>query len=118
MGRFIIDYKGDIKTLKRLCQRVQELPELGTEHDQAYYGDLGQQAYEHSLIEEGNPHHVTADDLGLGNVLHQIRAIMVENGMIMVWATHNDEPIADHEGVYLSFPGVSAPDVENNLLWH
>jgi hypothetical protein len=118
MGRFIIDYKGDIKTLKRLCQRVQELPELGTEHDQAYYGDLGQQAYEHSLIEEGNPHHVTADDLGLGNVLNQIRAIMVAIGMLKVWATHNDEPIADHEGVYLSFHGVSAPDVENNLLWH
>ena len=75
MGRFIIDYKGDIKTLKRLCQRVQELPELGTEHDQAI-------------------------------------------GMLKVWATHNDEPIADHEGVYLSFHGVSAPDVENNLLWH
>ena len=92
--------------------------ELGTEHDQAYYGDLGQQAYEHSLIEEGNPHHVTADDLGLGNVLNQIRAIMVAIGMLKVWATHNDEPIADHEGVYLSFHGVSAPDVENNLLWH
>ena len=118
MGRFIIDYKGDIKTLKRLCQRVQELPELVTEHDQAYYGDLGQQAYEHSLIEEGNPHQVTADDLGLGNVLNQIRAIMVAIGMLKVWATHNDEPIADHEGVYLSFHGVSAPDVENNLLWH
>ena len=38
--------------------------------------------------------------------------------MLKVWATHNDEPIADHEGVYLSFHGVSAPDVENNLLWH
>ena len=118
MGRFIIDYKGDIKTLKRLCQRVQELPELGTEHDQAYYGDLGQQAYEHSELREGNPHNVTADDLGLGNVLNQIRAIMMAIGMLKFWQTHDDEAMTDHNGVLISFHGVSAPDVENNLLWH
>ena len=118
MANFHITYTGKNKTIKRLCERIDGLPELGTEHDQAYYGDLGQQAYEHSLIEEGNPHHVTADDLGLGNVLNQIRAIMVAIGMLKVWATHNDEPMADHEGVYISFHGVSAPDVENNLLWH
>ena len=41
---------------------------LGEGHDNAYYGDLGKAAYEHSQLTSGNPHNVTKDDIGLGNV--------------------------------------------------
>lgn len=118
MANFRITYTGKNKTIQQLCRRVNGLAELGTSHNEAYYGDLGQQAYEHSQLREGNPHNVTADDLGLGNVLNQIRAIMMAIGMLKFWQTHNDEAMTDHNGVLISFHGVSAPDVENNLLWH
>ena len=118
MADFDINYTGDDKVIKRLCERVNHLASLGETHDNAYYGDRGKEAYDHSQLQSGNPHNVTAADLGLENVLSQIRAIMVAIGMLKFWQTHNDEPITDHQGVYLSFHGVSAPDVENNLLWH
>ena len=41
---------------------------LGVTHKDAYYGDLGQIAYEHSQLRSGNPHNVTKDEVGLGNV--------------------------------------------------
>ena len=41
--------------------------ELGTGHEDAYYGDLGQTAYEHSQLRSGNPHNVTKGEVGLGN---------------------------------------------------
>lgn len=113
-----ITYEKNSKVIKRLCERVNNLAPLGEEHDNAYYGDKGKEAYDHSQLREGNPHNVTAADLGLENVLSQIRAIMIAIGMLKFWNTHNNEPITDHEGTYISFHGVSAPDVENNLLWH
>lgn len=42
--------------------------ELGTGHEDAFYGDLGQTAYEHSQLRSGNPHNVTKSDVELGNV--------------------------------------------------
>ncbi len=42
--------------------------ELGTGHEDAFYGDLGQAAYEHSQLRSGNPHNVTKSDVELGNV--------------------------------------------------
>lgn len=41
--------------------------ELGTDADDAYYGDKGKIAYDHSLLLVGNPHEVTKDDVGLAN---------------------------------------------------
>lgn len=38
---------------------------LGVTHDTAYYGDLGQSAYEHTLVVTGNPHQVTKAEVGL-----------------------------------------------------
>lgn len=39
--------------------------ELGTSHTNAYYGDQGDTAYQHSQLTSGNPHHVTAADLDI-----------------------------------------------------
>ena len=42
--------------------------ELGDASTNAYRGDRGKTAYEHSQLTSGNPHHVTASDVGLGSV--------------------------------------------------
>ena len=41
---------------------------LGTTSSTAYYGDKGKTAYDHSQVTSGNPHNVTASDVGLGSV--------------------------------------------------
>jgi hypothetical protein len=41
---------------------------LGETSSTAYRGDYGKAAYDHSLVVTGNPHNVTASDVGLGNV--------------------------------------------------
>ncbi len=41
---------------------------LGETEATAYRGDRGKTAYDHSQITSGNPHNVTANDVGLGNV--------------------------------------------------
>lgn len=41
---------------------------LGETSSTAYRGDRGKAAYDHSQLTSGNPHHVTKDDVGLGNV--------------------------------------------------
>lgn len=41
---------------------------LGETSSTAYRGDRGKAAYDHSLLTSGNPHNVTASDVGLGNV--------------------------------------------------
>lgn len=41
---------------------------LGETETTAYRGDRGKAAYDHSQLTSGNPHHVTASDVGLGNV--------------------------------------------------
>ena len=42
--------------------------ELGETDETAYRGDRGKEAYDHSLLIEGNPHQVTQAEVGLGNV--------------------------------------------------
>lgn len=42
--------------------------QLGITSVTAYRGDRGKDAYEHSLIREGNPHNVTKSDVGLDRV--------------------------------------------------
>lgn len=41
---------------------------LGETSSTAYRGDRGKIAYDHSQVTSGNPHDVTADDIGLGEV--------------------------------------------------
>lgn len=41
---------------------------LGETDSTAYRGDRGKIAYDHSQLTSGNPHNVTASDVGLGNV--------------------------------------------------
>lgn len=41
---------------------------LGETSSTAYRGDRGKTAYDHSQVTTGNPHSVTASDVGLGNV--------------------------------------------------
>jgi hypothetical protein len=41
---------------------------LGETSSTAYRGDRGKTAYDHSQLNTGNPHNVTASDVGLGNV--------------------------------------------------
>lgn len=42
--------------------------QLGETETTAYRGDRGKTAYDHSQLITGNPHNVTASDVGLGNV--------------------------------------------------
>ena len=48
--------------------QISEGLALGETQDTAYRGDHGKAAYDHSQLTSGNPHHVTAGDVGLGNV--------------------------------------------------
>lgn len=41
---------------------------LGNGASNAYYGDKGKTAYDHSQVTSGNPHNVTKSDVGLSNV--------------------------------------------------
>ena len=119
MSNFKIIYNGKSKVIRRLCERVNNLAILGETHDTAYYGDLGKAAYDHSQLISGNPHHVTAEDLGLGNVVARLDAIMYAIGMMRDWITHNDEPIVDHGGNPIVFHGVGDDtDDKNYLLYH
>ena len=48
--------------------RVDEGVQLGETSGTAYRGDRGKTAYDHSQLVTGNPHGVTASDVGLGSV--------------------------------------------------
>ena len=48
--------------------QISEGLALGETQDTAFRGDHGKTAYEHSQMTSGNPHNVTATDVGLGNV--------------------------------------------------
>ena len=138
----LIRYDGESKVIKRICEllntelvRVLDVyvngesvvdeegvaqilvPLLGEEEGEAYPGNLGKEAYDHSQIISGNPHHVTADDLGLGNVLEQLHAIMDTLGLSWSWITQSDEHIVDHNGDRIVFHGVGMEETQN-ILWH
>jgi hypothetical protein len=59
-------YKKDSNEYYRVQDSSVTL-QLGVLHTQAFYGDLGQIAYEHSNT-IGNPHQTSRTDIGLGNV--------------------------------------------------
>ena len=47
---------------------ISESLALGETSSTAYRGDRGKTAYDHSQVTSGNPHNVTASEVGLGNV--------------------------------------------------
>ena len=51
-----------------LFVEISESLALGETSSTAYRGDRGKTAYDHSQLVSGNPHNVTASDVGLGNV--------------------------------------------------
>lgn len=50
--------------------QINEGLALGETSSTAYRGDRGKIAYDHSQLTSGNPHNVTATDVGLGNVIN------------------------------------------------
>lgn len=118
MGLFSykINYKGSSKVIRRIVDKLNNLPLLGTKHDEAFYGDLGQTAYEHSQ-QRGNAHDLTLDDLGIGNLPRQVAMLMDSIGAMGYWMDHSSESdpvyIIDHEGDNLMFR--SSADI---LAWH
>ena len=49
-------------------EEISESLHLGETAATSYRGDRGKAAYNHSLVQSGNPHHVTKEEVGLGNV--------------------------------------------------
>lgn len=49
---------------------ISESIALGETSSTAYRGDRGKEAYDHSQIVSGNPHNVTATEVGLGSVVN------------------------------------------------
>lgn len=50
---------------------ISESLALGETSSTAYRGDRGKTAYDHSQVTSGNPHNVTAAEVGLGNVANE-----------------------------------------------
>ena len=115
--KFKINYTGSSKLLQRICERLNGVPTLGTGHDDAYYGDQGEEAWRHSLLTYGNPHCVNLEDLGIANLPNQLRMILDTIGALDSWIDHDQTEdicfITDHEGDQLVFISES-----NLLVWH
>lgn len=107
-----IYYNGSSKVIRRLCQIINSVARLGTTHDKAFYGDLGQEAYDHSQT-VGNPHGTTLADLGIENIQRQIDLLMETVGSLDYWIDYNEDSFVDHEGDELAF--VTGSDL---LKWH
>lgn len=116
---FQINYTGTSKVIRRLCERVNNMALLGIEHNEAFYGDWGNAAYQHSLLQSGNPHNVTLEDLGIEGLPRQMQMILESIGAVDYWVDYdrdgNDyiyfcDPYDDEQIVFAS---------ESNLLaWH
>ena len=108
-----INYNGKSKVIKRLCELINKAARLGTTHDTAFYGDLGQEAYDHSQT-IGNPHQTTLEDLGAGKFQKQIEMLLEAVGSTDDWICHGDNyGFIDHDGDQLVFMSGS-----NLLMWH
>lgn len=117
--KYQINYRGSSKVIHRIVDRLNHLMEtiLGTTHDTAFYGDLGQIAYDHSQ-EIGNAHQMTADDIDLGDIRRRVDTLGDAIGVQSYWVDHeedDDGPISfvDHDGDELQFH-----DEANLLGWH
>ena len=111
--KFRINYTGSSKVIRRLCERINDLPVLGTEHNEAYFGDQGEAAYQHSQT-TGNPHGLTLADLGIEKIEDQVRAFLEATGTRLPWTRHtNSERITTHDGEEIFFQSVA-----RILEWH
>jgi hypothetical protein len=70
--------KADLDDITGLVvsSQLPDLLELGETSTTAHRGDHGKSAYDHSLLTTGNPHQVTANDVGLGNVTNESKTTM------------------------------------------
>lgn len=73
-----IYYDGSNKSIKRIAEILNTKPEIGENHEDAYYGDYGKTAYLHSQLQSGNPHNVTAADLGLDGIGNRVSLLESE----------------------------------------
>ena len=116
-AKFKINYTGSSKLLQRICERLNGVPTLGTEHDDAYFGDQGETAWQHSRLTAGNPHRVSLDDLGIERLPNQVRVILDAIGALDSWIDHDRTEgtcyFVDHEGDQLIFVSTS-----NLLAYH
>ena len=110
-----INYKGNSKVIKRICDRINDLPGLGTQHHTAFYGDWGQEAYEHSQT-TGNPHGLTLEELGIGNIVSQVTALIMASGNMDKWIVsvtgEDDSDVWDDTDDELLFAFI-----EDALIW-
>jgi len=116
--QYKINYTGNSKIIKRIVDKLNNLAPLGIQHDEAFFGDWGNEAYEHSKLQEGNPHNVTLEELGIEDLPRQMAMVLESIGAIDYWGTHEEEEgepvyIADHDGDYIVFR--SSSDL---LAWH
>ena len=118
MLNFRIHYTGSSKILIKICEKLNSVPILGTNHEDAYFGDRGEAAYQHSLKTSGNPHHVSLEDLGIELLPNQIQMMLDAIGALDSWISHDRTDgettyFIDHEGDYLVLVSAS-----NLLAWH
>lgn len=116
---FQIVYNGTSKVIKRICERINNVALLGVEHTEAFYGDWGNEAYQHSKVTSGNPHNVTLGDLGIEYLPRQVSMILEAiGGDNDNWWNHEtlgDDPVLmeDHTGDALILRSTG-----RLLLWH
>ena len=115
---FHIEYQGSSKVIRRICERLNNVALLGTEHNEAFYGDWGNDAYLHSQKVSGNPHNVSLEDLGIANLPRQMEMVLESIGAIDMWIDYDMEQsdyiyMADHEDNIFVFRSTS-----NLLAWH
>ena len=104
--KYKINYQGSSKVIKRIVDKLNNLALLGLTHEEAFYGDWGYEAYQHSHVTSGNPHKVNLEDLGIENLPRRVQMLMEALGSSNYWGTHNTidgepEAIVDHEGDFL-----------------
>lgn len=111
-----IIYLGSSKVIHRIVDKLNNVARavLGTTHETAYYGDQGEAAWQHSLLQEGNPHHVTLADLGIEDLPRQVQAILHALGLTLSnWTFHGPNGqrinVIDHDGKELVFLTVKSP---------
>ena len=112
MLNFKINYTGSSKLLRRICEKLNEVPILGTNHEDAFYGDQGEAAWEHSRT-TGNPHGLTLQDLGIEKIKDEMQLLMEAIGGRVVWTRHSGSEITTHDGDPIYFQ-VTARVLE----WH
>ena len=115
---FLINYAGTSKVIKRICERLNNVALLGVEHNEAFYGDWGNEAYLHSQLRSGNPHNVSLEDLGIEQLPRQMMMVLESIGALDSWIDYSmdgDEYVymADHDDNTFVFRSAS-----NLLAWH